>query len=78
MMSGCIAFLLFVQLNENPDQSLWMLPLIMLVGALLIGFFFSYICQKKLGGMTGDTYGALNELVELGLLFVIILWAGGY
>lgn len=35
--------------------------------AVLAGILFSFI-SKKLGGMTGDTYGALGEIIEVAVL----------
>lgn len=41
----------------------------------LLGWGLAYYFAKKLGGLTGDTYGALNELLEMLLLFgALILW----
>lgn len=31
---------------------------------------FIYYCHKKIGGMTGDNIGALNEIAEIAMLFV--------
>ena len=30
----------------------------------------------KLGGLTGDCYGAINEVVETGVLLALVAWAG--
>lgn len=30
--------------------------------------------NRKLGGLTGDTYGAMNELIEAALLFGAVIW----
>jgi adenosylcobinamide-phosphate synthase/adenosylcobinamide-GDP ribazoletransferase len=40
--------------------------------AALLGWWAARRMNRKLGGLTGDTYGALNELIELALL--VILW----
>jgi adenosylcobinamide-GDP ribazoletransferase len=40
----------------------------------LCGWLIGIRIVRKLGGMTGDTYGALNELLECTLLLVIIIW----
>jgi adenosylcobinamide-GDP ribazoletransferase len=37
--------------------------------ALLLGWYF----RQRLGGLTGDTYGAINEVVEVAVLIVIPL-----
>ncbi|WP_281885242.1 adenosylcobinamide-GDP ribazoletransferase [Paenibacillus sp. YYML68] len=41
-----------------------------------IGFWLSRVMTRKLGGLTGDTYGAMNELLEASLLLVLVLMAG--
>lgn len=51
-------------------------------GLLMIVFVLTVSCggllavwlNKKLGGLTGDTYGAMNEAVEAVLLFAIVVW----
>ena len=44
------------------------------MGALCAALLFVYYCKRKIGGMTGDTIGALNEIAEVSvLLFTIIL-----
>ncbi|ACX52563.1 cobalamin 5'-phosphate synthase [Ammonifex degensii KC4] len=41
------------------------------LGALLLGLLF----RRQLGGLTGDTYGALNEILEIGSLATgLLLW----
>lgn len=39
-------------------------------GALVFGWIMASYMNRKLGGLTGDTYGALNELLEIILLIV--------
>jgi adenosylcobinamide-GDP ribazoletransferase len=47
----------------------------MIVGTGVMGWLVCTVLSRKLGGLTGDTYGALNELLEIGLLFwVIVVW----
>ncbi|WP_311198834.1 adenosylcobinamide-GDP ribazoletransferase [Paenibacillus hexagrammi] len=41
----------------------------------VLGATMAQFISRKLGGLTGDTYGALNELLEsLLLLLAVILW----
>ncbi|MBW5448015.1 adenosylcobinamide-GDP ribazoletransferase [Cohnella sp. CFH 77786] len=40
-----------------------------------IGFGIASAVSRKLGGLTGDVYGALNECIELGLLLGITIYA---
>ncbi len=48
--------------------------LTLIVITLLFVMVFSIYCRRKLGGMTGDTYGATNEGLELLLLLFLIGW----
>ncbi|WP_409344778.1 adenosylcobinamide-GDP ribazoletransferase [Paenibacillus sp. MBLB4367] len=47
------------------------------LGFALVSFAFGTLLNgrmsAKLGGLTGDTYGAVNELVETGLLLVLVV-----
>jgi adenosylcobinamide-GDP ribazoletransferase len=47
-------------------KALIILPLILIASIL-----FNTFLLKKIGGLTGDTLGALNELVEVATLFII-------
>lgn len=38
----------------------------------LIGCLLAAVVARKLGGLTGDVYGALNEIIELGLLLALV------
>jgi adenosylcobinamide-GDP ribazoletransferase len=42
-----------------------------ILGALVIGIGTAAYLNHKLGGLTGDTYGAINELIEVGLLLAV-------
>ncbi len=44
---------------------------------LIIVIMAAYI-RRRLGGLTGDTYGAINEVIEVCALILIPLLAGGY
>jgi adenosylcobinamide-GDP ribazoletransferase len=37
--------------------------------AAILLLIFIYICMKKIGGLTGDCIGAINEISELAILF---------
>ena len=47
--------------------------LIIIVICALIVYLFARSIYKKIGGMTGDTLGALNELAEITILFTIFI-----
>jgi adenosylcobinamide-GDP ribazoletransferase len=57
---------------QNVDFNLnsWLL---MVSVAVFVTVIFSSLCVRRLGGMTGDTYGALNELTELAILCAIVI-----
>lgn len=44
------------------------------IGTSLIGWLLATYISRKLGGLTGDTYGALNELLETLLLLGITIF----
>lgn len=45
---------------------------ILLVSALIFTFLFNKFCESKITGLTGDTLGANNELVEILVLILFI------
>lgn len=45
--------------------------LILLAGGLIVSMLFNSFCNSRIGGQSGDTLGANNELVEL-MLFILI------
>ncbi len=44
------------------------------VSALICVFLFIRYSEKKIGGMTGDTIGALSEISEASVLFFILIY----
>ena len=46
----------------------------LILGAWLAATGGAWFCQARLGGLTGDTYGALNEGVEVVVLALMIAW----
>ncbi|UUZ92972.1 adenosylcobinamide-GDP ribazoletransferase [Paenibacillus sp. P25] len=49
-------------------------PLFIVLVTVICGVSGSLYLSRKLGGLTGDTYGALNELLETVLLLLLVLW----
>lgn len=41
--------------------------------SLIPVFLFIYFCKRKIGGMTGDTIGAANEIAEVTVLFTSVI-----
>jgi len=54
--------------------SLKMKGLILFLASALPVFLFINFTKRKIGGMTGDTIGATNELAEAGLLFFNLIY----
>mgnify|MGYP000849561396 FL=1 len=54
-----IAILIFVT-GMNPRY-----VIIMLLAALIMALLINVFCNKKIGGLTGDLFGADNEMVEI-------------
>lgn len=50
---------------------LYFLPLV-IIGIGIVLLVLKY-CQKKIGGISGDILGAINEIVEVSILLVICL-----
>ncbi|MBT9135607.1 MAG: Adenosylcobinamide-GDP ribazoletransferase [Firmicutes bacterium] len=46
--------------------------LIALAVSLMVGLAWAHTLSRKFGGLTGDSYGAVNELVELVFLLVFL------
>lgn len=45
----------------------------LLLSALLVTLLWALSCRKKIGGITGDCLGALNECVEIAVLFSAVM-----
>mgnify|MGYP001581537565 FL=1 len=45
---------------------------ILIVVALLLSFLFNKFCESKITGLTGDSLGANNELVEILTMILFI------
>jgi cobalamin synthase len=54
--------------------ALW-LELALIAALWLVIFGIASYFRSRLGGLTGDTYGAINELAEVAvLLLIIVIW----
>lgn len=70
---GIIQFIIALVITAGV-LSLIMNPIyiaILLIAALVSAFLFNMFCEKVVGGHTGDTLGANNELVEILTLILI-------
>jgi len=52
--------------------------LAVMAGAWLVAFILAFYLSRKLGGLTGDTYGAINEVIEVAVLILIPLITWSY
>ena len=48
------------------------LLLLMIIGIGIVLLILKY-CQKKIGGISGDILGAINEIVEVSILLAVCL-----
>ena len=67
LLGGCI-FTLGVSLLLMPLKG----PILLFLSLIPVSLFLYYI-KKKIGGMTGDTIGAVNEIAEVGVLFFSLI-----
>lgn len=49
--------------------------LFVLLGAVLFAVVLGFLITKRIGGMTGDTFGALIELTEVLVLLIVLILA---
>ena len=49
--------------------------LILIAALCIIIFSVTFYFRSRLGGLTGDTYGAINEIAEATILILLILIA---
>ncbi|WP_166242112.1 adenosylcobinamide-GDP ribazoletransferase [Paenibacillus turpanensis] len=54
-------------------QGIWLFLSAFFLLSITIGFLLGSMIARKLGGLTGDTYGALNELLETVLLLIFVM-----
>lgn len=52
--------------------------LALVAAAWLVVVLLAALLSRRLGGLTGDTYGAINEVAEVAALVLVPLAAGGY
>jgi adenosylcobinamide-GDP ribazoletransferase len=57
---------------------MWLEGLAVMAGAWFIAFIAAFYLSRKLGGLTGDTYGAINEVIEVAVLILIPLITWSY
>jgi adenosylcobinamide-GDP ribazoletransferase len=53
----------------------YLVGLVIVFGTWLITLLMATYLKRKLAGLTGDTYGAINEVAEVGVLLIVCLLA---
>lgn len=67
-----IALMLYVITTGGNLYYVW-LSLLIPICTAIVGWLIAKWLKRKLGGLTGDTYGAMNEIVEaLNIMLVVI------
>lgn len=71
------ALITFISLIINEINYLESLMLVVscFIVVMIVGGGMAFWLNRKLGGLTGDTYGAMNEAVEAALLLAAVAWA---
>lgn len=72
-----LAAFYFIFIGFAP-QTQYIFNIILLITMYLFCRLWIGLCNKKFGGLTGDTLGALSELTELIFLFMVITWSRLY
>jgi adenosylcobinamide-GDP ribazoletransferase len=53
----------------------YLVGLVIVFGTWLLTLLMATYLKRKLAGLTGDTYGAINEVAEVGILLIVCLLA---
>jgi adenosylcobinamide-GDP ribazoletransferase len=79
--AGAVSLTVAIMVFFNLMYNFTWLQLILIVFGFAVasgiaGWMMSIYLSRKLGGLTGDTYGAINEMLELILLFCVSAFVG--
>ncbi|WP_337102946.1 adenosylcobinamide-GDP ribazoletransferase [Paenibacillus sp. YIM B09110] len=74
-IGGLITFLIVVACQNSFETSI-LITLACLLSTLVAGGALAIWLANKLGGLTGDTYGAMNEAVEAATLLMAVIILG--
>ncbi|MDQ0116665.1 adenosylcobinamide-GDP ribazoletransferase [Paenibacillus harenae] len=75
VIGGLITCLCILSCRQSFETSILMM-LACLLSTLVVGGALAIWLTKKLGGLTGDTYGAMNEAVEAVILLTAVITLG--
>lgn len=62
-------------ISQHPVQLVIYFVPMTLIPMILIGLWWRYKIKRWLGGYTGDTLGAVQQLTELAFYFGLVLWS---
>ena len=66
MVATLTALAITTALSWRAGMASWMM-------VVCLSLFTTYLCRRRIGGITGDTLGANTELCEVGVLFVALV-----
>lgn len=66
--------LIFYMMNYPEASNLIWLAMLLPITSAIVGYVQAKWLSHKLGGLTGDTYGAMTEMLEVVNLFVVIIF----
>lgn len=72
LLAACISLMSLMIIGVNINEALLTLA-VSIIAALAVGGGMAAWLNRKLGGLTGDTYGAMNEAVEAAVLLAMLL-----
>ncbi len=70
-----IYILLYAIFLRYMPERYWIFYLLSTGVLYLFSLFWTYFCNKRFNGLTGDTLGALSELSEVIFLLSVIVWS---
>jgi len=70
-----IYILLYALFLRYMPERYWIFYLLSTGVLYLFSLFWTYFCNKRFNGLTGDTLGALSELSEVIFLLGVIVWS---
>ncbi|WP_424765645.1 adenosylcobinamide-GDP ribazoletransferase [Paenibacillus sp. sgz302251] len=73
VLAGTLTWLV-LQLGSWDIEAILIILFCVIGITILLGGLLALWLNRKLGGLTGDTYGAMNEAIEAALLFAAVIW----
>lgn len=70
-----IYFLIYSGFHQYMPEKYYIFFGVITVLIYFLALGWSLFCNKKFGGVTGDTLGAISEISEVIILFMVIVWS---